>query len=354
MPRRLAALALVAASCATEPQPDADADGRRYLDDASFRHAELAASLVNHANAYSRTRLARYAAWEELPDWNPRVNGRALVITDAARAGDRTALRELGAAAFVAYPAQQLPPEAAHVDGEVAVAMADGTTRRAYTCATCHEADGAAGVPNASLDLGRILADAVHDPDSPMRGWGPGRADVSSPTKTEPVRIPDLRATRYQLHLQIDATVAQRSIASLALRIETLLVTGHGEIVRPPREVALGLAVYLWSLAPPLPTTAPPAAFVAACGHCHASPGLAGPPVPLAAIGTDAIGLSPDRGTGTWRVPSLVGVHERARLFHDGSVASLAALLDPGRVGGHHVDLDATTRAELLHYLESL
>ena len=350
MPGRLAALLVALGACSR----DTDDAGRRYLDDASFRRAELAASLVNPANDYSRTRLERYAAWEELPAWNPRVNGRALAITDAARAGDRDALRALGAAAFVAYPAQQLPAGAARVDGEVTVAMADGTIRRAYTCATCHAADGIAGAPNASLDLGRILADAVHDPDSPLRAWGPGRADVSSRTKTEPVRIPDLRATRYQTHLHVDATVAQRSIASLALRIETLLITGHGEIIRPPREVALGLAVYVWSLAPPLPTAAPPAVFVAACGHCHTSPGFAGPPVPLAAIGADAVGLSTDRGTGTWRVPALVGVRDRARLLHDGSVASFAALLDPQRAGGHRVALSAAARVELVHYLETL
>ncbi len=347
-------IALATTCVACSSRASTDDTGRRYLDDATFRRAELAASLVNHANAYSRTRLERYAAWEELPEWNPRVNGRALAITDVARAGDPVALRALGAAAFVAYPAQQLPPNAARVDGEVAVTMADETTSRAYTCATCHAAHGVAGAPNASLDLGRILADAVHDPDSPLRAWGPGRADVSSRTQTEPVRIPDLRATRYQTHLQIDATVAQRSIASLALRIETLLITGHGEIIRPPREVALGLAVYLWSLAPPLPTGAPPAVFVAACGHCHASPAFAGPPVPLAAIGVDAVGLSDDRGTGTWRVPALVGVHDRARLLHDGSVASFEALLDPQRRGGHHVTLSAPARAELVHYLETL
>jgi len=349
---QLAALLVALAACSRAR--DNDDAYRRYLDDASFRRAELAASLVNPANAYSRARLERYAAWEELPEWNPRVNGRALAITDAARAGDRDALEALGAAAFVTYPVQQLPPGAAHVDGEVAVAMADGTTRRAYTCATCHAADGVAGAPNASLDLGRVLADAVRDPDSPLRAWGPGRADVSSRTKTEPVRIPDLRATRYQTYLHVDATVAQRSIASLALRIETLLVTGHGEIIRPPREVALGLAVYLWSLAPPIPTAPPPPVFVAACGHCHASPGLAGSPVPLASIGVDAVGLSADRGTGTWRVPALVGVHQRARLLHDGTVASVAALLDPQRIGPHHIALSATARAELVHYLETL
>src|SRR4051794_23909133 len=81
MSRRLAALLLVLAACSrsgeSAPRGDDEDAGRRYLDDAAFRGAELAASLVNHENAYSRTRLARYAAWEALPAWNPRVNGRA-------------------------------------------------------------------------------------------------------------------------------------------------------------------------------------------------------------------------------------------------------------------------------------
>ena len=69
------------------------------------------------------------------------------------------------------------------------------------------------------------------------------------------------------------------------------------------------------------------------CAGCHGPPGLTGEPVPLATGGTDpALGLSPVRGTGTYRVPSLHGVGTRGPLLHDGTVPSLAAFFDPARI----------------------
>ena len=369
----------------------------RYLHDGAFRRAELVASLVNPANGYSRLRLERYGrAWDELPEWNPRVALAgtsephvALEIADAARAGDRDALLALGRAAFERYPVQLFEPAFALtadapiryglVGGVVAAEMADGSSRLAYTCATCHlgrSADGhlVPGLANAALDVGRLLADAIHgrEHDPALLAWGPGRADVSTPGGAEPVRIPDLRPTRYQTNLQANATVAQRSLASLAIRIETLIVVGHGEVVRPPREVAAGLALYLWSLAPePSPHgTRGRDVFAAHCARCHVPPSFAGPPVSLASIGADdAIGRSSSRGTGTWRVPSLVGVASRGLLFHDGSLADPADVLDPARLapsytGGRRpgavtehrfgLELDAGARADLLAYLRTL
>ncbi|HEV7559327.1 MAG TPA: hypothetical protein VGO00_27820 [Kofleriaceae bacterium] len=366
------ALVIGVASCAT-PTDDVV---RRYLADDDFRRAELVASLVAPTNRYSQRRLDNYEAWERLPEWNPRVRRgaelRALVISDAAQAGDRDALIALGETAFFAYPAQQLPPAAAPADGYglrglVEVEMADGTMRLAYTCATCHAAvrDGqiVPGLANAELDLGRWLADSLHLADGPMRAWGPGRADVSTRSGTEPVRIPDLRATRYQTHLQVNATVEQRNLASLALRIETLLVAGHGEILRPPREIAMGLALYLWTLAPSPRAIASDAeragrdVFDAECSRCHTPPSFAGRPVAIDEIGIDAVGQSAERGTGLWRVPSLIGVTARAPLFHDGAAATLDAVLDPARRGAAHrfgLDLDAVARADLLAYLRTL
>lgn len=404
MPGRLSGAVLaVLAACGGPPR---DGVAARYLHDPVFRRAELAASLVAPSNGYSRVRLARYGgAWEALPEWNPPVSAagepaRALAITDDARTGDADALRALGEDAFARYPAQQLDP-ALHVDdaataaryglwvdgarigGLVRVTMADGSTGVAYTCATCHAAPAARGgalVPglaNAAFDFGRLVTDRVPAADPALRAWGPGRADVAGDGDPEPVRIPDLRAIRDVTHLQVDATVAQRDVVALALRIETLLVVAHGQILRPPREVAIGLALYLWSLAPP---PAPPpatdaerrgrAAFDAGCARCHAPPSFAGPPVALAAIDADdAIGRSPSRGTGTWRVPTLRGVATRGLLFHDGSLADVADVLDPARLapgyrGGRRpgpvtehrfgLDLDAATRADLVAYLRLL
>jgi hypothetical protein len=92
--------------------------------------------------------------------------------------------------------------------------------------------------------------------------------------------------------------------------------------------------------------------------------------VALDVVGTDpAIGLSADRGTGTYRVPSLRGVGSRPLLLHDASVPSLDVMFDPARtsdgyakstrggaVKGHvfGLALDDAQRADLLAYLRGL
>ena len=166
---------------------------------------------------------------------------------------------------------------------------------------------------------------------------------------------------REQRYLQASAAVRQRGVISLAVRIETLIITAHHEAVRPPPIVALALAEYLWSLAP-----APPAAprtdaelrgatlFSARCAGCHE----AGERVPVERVGTDPVAAqSRDRGTGMYRAPSLRGVIDRALLLHDGSVHSLADLLDPARVSPGHrfgTSLPAADRADLVAFLSTL
>jgi hypothetical protein len=81
------------------------------------------------------------------------------------------------------------------------------------------------------------------------------------------------------------------------------------------------------------------AVFAGACAGCHAPPGLTGPPVPLAEIGTDpTLGLSADRGTGCYRVPSLHGVGTRGPLLHDGTIPSVDLLFDPARLTDSFTD----------------
>ena len=189
---------------------------------------------------------------------------------------------------------------------------------------------------------------------------------VTTPHATEPVRIPDLRPTRWLTHLHHDGTVVQRDLTSLAIRIETLIITSHHQVLRPPREVALGLATYLWSLSAGVEGRGPASAaekegaeiFVKSCATCHAPPSFTGPPVPLDVVGTDPlIGRSTDRGTGFYRVPSLHGVSTRGLLLHDASIRTLDALLDPARtIPGHRfgLDLGAAARTSLLAYLRTL
>jgi len=426
---RRAALALfgavgaIAVACDARPLVPADDAQLGYLRAPSSRRAALVASLVNPGNGYSSLRLARYASgaagdWDRLATWNPRVavvgldalegppasalpdDARALAVPDEATWEPSTSLVALGQDAFFRYPAQLAPAaltslsaegaaryglwrdDARGVGGLVRVEGPAGAAL-ALTCATCHAdvVDGrlVAGLPSARFDLGLLLADAgAADAtiDANLRAWGPGRVDVTTDDASLPERIGDLRPARFLSHLQYDATVRQLDVVSLAIRVETLIITAHGQQNRPPRLVALALAQYLWSLAdgvPPPAAAASPgrALFEARCAACHAGDGFTSAPRPLAEIGTDpALGLSPDRGTGFYRVPSLRGVGARPSLFHDGALPSVDALLDPSRItdgyrGGARVagpvrghafglDLAPPDRAALADYVRAL
>ncbi len=430
----LASLAALASACggpdsapSTKPDP--------YLVDASYRRATLVASLVNPDNGYSRLRLSSYESggagdWALLPEWNPRTqvvvaheldapagaradtpfgpDARALAISEDARRGDEAALVALGEDAFFRYPLQLAPmaetaaasreafarygfwtDDARGAGGLVRVELPAGGRVLAYSCATCHATsrDGAlaVGLGNERIELGQLAFDAAtragQSPAAMERwlAWGPGRNDVTTLDGREPVKIADLRPARWLTHLHADASVAQKDRAALAVRIETLIITAHGARTRPPREVALGLAAYVWSLADTLPAERPrdalqtrgAAVFDATCARCHAPPALTGPPVALDVVGTDpAIGRSADRGTGMYRVPSLHGVSTRRALLHDASLPSLDAMFDPARlrpdfargrhgagaVTGHvfGLALDGDERAALLAYLATL
>jgi hypothetical protein len=404
---------------------ESTSEATRYLSEEAFRRAELSASLVTTTNDYAALRLAHYAGgdrrWESLPEWNPRVDvvraaelddGTAARATMSAQATalavdsvaiDDDAMRALGERAFFRYPTQLAAyakgalgsraaaaryglwvDEARGVNGFVRAELADGSAGLSLSCASCHARwDGTtvvAGVGNDALDLGRLVAEASDAPaSSPFFGWGRGRVDVTTEAGSLPVRTSDLRPTRWLTHLHHDATVAKRDRTALAIRLETLIITSHGEAVRPPRAVTWALAVFLESLADAL-SFAPPrsaaatrgaATFGALCVGCHAPPGLTGAPVPLAAVGTDpSVGLSPDRGTGLYRVPSLRGVGSRPLLLHDASIPTLEALFDPtrltaafesglrgmGPVLGHAygLELGPAERADLVAFLRDL
>ncbi len=303
--------------------------------------------------------------------------------------------------AFFRYPAQMAPTpltgltratagrygfwldDARGVGGLVRAQLAGGEQALALTCATCHADVNAGrvvpGLPSGGFDLGRLLVDSSNVDDARagnLLRWGPGRVDVTTDDASLPERISDLRPLRFLSHLQYDATVRQESLVSLAIRVETLLITAHGQAIRPPRVVALAIAEYLWSLAhsmpaPPRDADAGATLFAARCAACHAGDGFTGAPQPLEAVGTDpTLGRSPDRGTGFYRVPSLRGVSARPTLLHNGSVRDLGALFDPARtdagyrggargdgpVAGHTfgLDLSEADRAAVLAYLRSL
>jgi hypothetical protein len=411
LPVALLALVLPWLSCGQE---------RGYLTDKSFRRAALVASLATPHNEYAALRLSRYATgdaadWEARPEWNPAVVPLAvtdgapapaysLPISAAAKAGDREALRAIGEAAFFRYPTQLVPyaerlvgspallarygfwTDGNRAGGLLRVVLADGSLGLALSCATCHArivaGELSIGVGNDLLDLGALIHDAGLRYGAELRQaaatWGPGRVDVATEVGNEPVRIPDLRPVRWLTHLQQAAAVQQRDVNSLAVRIETLLITAHGGAVRPPRPVALGLAIYLWSLAERLPLPVPQtpdeqrgaALFADRCEKCHVPPGYAGPPIAYGEIGTEpTLARSRARGTGGYRVPSLRGVATRGALLHDATLPDLAALLDPARLlpgySGRHgsgpvpghtygLDLEPVERTALLAFLRRL
>jgi len=106
------------------------------------------------------------------------------------------------------------------------------------------------------------------------RAWGPGRVDVTTGDGSVPERMADLRPIRWASHLHYDATVRQQDVVTLAIRIETLIITSKKQALRPPRIIALALAVYLRSLSdslPPLPSAQASGAkvFDENCAECH-------------------------------------------------------------------------------------
>lgn len=367
--RRVTHLLLVLAACGGpgEEEPMTLLErGRAYVDSPEVGRRALEASLVNPENTYSQHRLARYRedVWGTNEAFRPRVRfpGEAWADDTWDATFDEPSLLALGERAFFAYPVQ-LRPELATEDIEaygvwpgsyVEVEVPFGITR-AMTCATCHARPGQPGVPNHRLELGRLLDDWA-GAQSELSAWGPGAVDVTADDLENPTAIPDLRPIAHQTHLHRAATLVNDPIA-LAVRTETLIITSLSENLRPPRIVAFALALYMWRMADALPAWVPNATFDAECAQCHGSDGRPNGPRAIEEIGTpDLVARSPERTTGMWRVPSLMGVGQRERLLSMGRVEGLEALLDPSRSTPGHTfgwELPANARAELIDFLRA-
>ena len=361
----LAAGALVV-SCAGETGPgvlepgarDPEATARAlrsYATNPELRRRSLEASLVRSDNAYARLRLARYrddSEWGVLPELDPPASPivpadieRGAPAADArwtatdAEDGEwsSAALRTIGESAFYNYPVQLAPalptalrrPDRAGMwesggrFGAVWVKLPGGLAT-AFTCASCHASvdDGVlvGGKNNSLLDAGVIAGDGNRGRMGPRaRGRDRRRRRGSN-------RDPGSRPIRWQKHLHRAATLRNNPVA-LAVRIETLVITSHGESIRPPRKIVAALAAFLLDLAPekPTPASAPGAVvFERECATCHRGEGADGPAVPLVVVGTDPlVGRSGERGTGMYRVPSLRSVGNRHRLFASGAVEDI-------------------------------
>jgi mono/diheme cytochrome c family protein len=391
--------------------------GPQFIESTERRRQALERSLVNPQNGYSRLRLDNYAlergGWDALGVWNPPVRPMTTddlggfedgpyTITDGpfepafSRPNERSPAKwtheatvELGRHLFERYPVQLAPAMSAAVassdraeelgvwtderdrlGGLVRVRLPDGRESFSVTCATCHGSPDAAGRliygrTNARFDHDKIAR--VHAGGGAESAWGPGQIDVTPDGVDNPTAITDLRAIRFQSHLHWAATL-ENSPEALSVRIETLIITSHGQAVRPPREVAFALAYYLWSLGEDVDAAQPlglaeqrgQTLFDEHCSTCHYPDATTAGTAAPALIGTDtAVVDSPMRTTGRWRIPSLWKVAERSQFLHDGSVASLDDLFDaarlqdtPGHVFG--TDLSPSKRRDLIAYLQTL
>jgi cytochrome c5 len=423
----VATLALFGAACLPEDKPVAnwthgelEQARHEYLTSSDFRRQALLTSLENHDNTYSRQRIASYAraeggGWDALPEWNPRserLRPDGSPITDTGPVWSRElpataeAWVELGRRVFFTYPLRAEPlaefaltqPAVAadsglerDADGAllglVSFVDVDGRTRVGITCALCHATveDGVVveGAARRRFDYGKLrlaFHEATKTPLDPQlarrfAAWGPGRADVTEDDDEDPVAIPDLFGLAEQVALTQAGTIRHTSPVALAIRQETQLLHSNHERVRPPRELAWALALYLYSLKPsprPPPDSQSRGAtlFAQHCQRCHSNPVRGGSPLPAELVGTDpALANGAARGTGLYRPPVLLRIEKAAPYLHHGAVPSLEALfsedrfredyvgpLGRGAVAGHAfgVDLPNEDTDALITWLRSL
>jgi hypothetical protein len=393
-------------------------EASRYLDDPAFRRRALVDSLQNPTNTYSAQRLSSYglqtSGWDSLPEWSPRsevfgTKAPASPVWNGRRPTNQADWVALGKQVFFRYPLRAEPLveyAVAHPDvaektgvwraadgrwpGIVSFVDVDGASRLGITCALCHsdvrQGEVVVGAARRAFDYGQLRLAFHRDTQTSvdlqlarrMAGWGPGRADVTEDLDEDPVAIPDLWGLRHQSSLTQAGTIRHHGPAALAIRQETQLLHSNHERVRPPRELAWALAMYLYSLEPPPSTTTvhPLAArgaklFEAACGECHMSLTRSGPLTSAATLGVDrALADGAARGTGFYRPPSLMRVRDAAPYLHHGALRTLSDLLSPerlspdfaggalgpGPVPGHRFGLDwpETDRAAVIAFLESL
>jgi mono/diheme cytochrome c family protein len=316
--------------------------------------------------------------WDALPVWNPRArpygDDRALdtPLWDGKTPASAEEWVALGREVFFLYPLRAEPlaewavknPQLAAecgIDrlpdgswpGLVRFADVDGRERVGITCALCHSSVRGGrlvvGAARRNFDYGRLRlafragTGTTEDPElmRRMKSWGPGRADVTEDVDEDPVAIPDLWALKEMEAFTQAGTIRHTGPVALAIRQETQLLHSNHERVRPPRELAWALAMYLYSIAPPSarePPTADAARgaklFAGGCASCHSGPGLSGPLVPALELEVDAaLANGAARGTGRYRPPALVRVGDAAPYFHHGAVRTLDDVMSPERLG---------------------
>ncbi len=425
---RRGVLALLGAglvACASEAGPPADPladDPIAYIEDMEYRRGVLERDLLDGDNVYSAVRLDRYGVeggWDELPTRDlPTAPVTAGVLahygaTEALVAdGELTSLVPdelpttdeewvaLGERVFFEYPVSPRPRLRRMLDesnldevgyqwrGDEVVGLRlvemDGELEVAGTCAACHASlgpDGRVSGMLANRDFSLAGQRAITHPnggnDSPIDQTGddelallpPGHSDVFPDGEFNPYAFPDFGGIVDQPYLHHTANWHHRGTATLAIRVETVFITGMSQQHRIPRVLSWALACYLRSLPPPPPLEPDDGSDQvergaevfdeAGCGGCHVPPLFTSDRlVGVDEIGTDpAAGHSDWRHTGYYRIPSLRGVGRTAPYLHHGAFDTLEAMFEPGREEPGHtfgLELDDEDRAALLRYLRSI
>ena len=358
-----------------------------YLEDTSWRRAELEASMWMPDLPYARKRLDAYAlesgGWDRLPEYDPVVwtvgeNPERIEIPTELPA-DRDGWLALGEQVFWNLPMRRdgylewlvnRPDEAAkfglqtddrgNLRGLVRYEDPTVGTRVAVTCGLCHGDQGVAGAPNQRLDLGgarAALAVAHGGEAGPEGNWGPGTVDVTDDQIMDAVAIPNLWSLENQQYINRSGAVALASPASIAIRFETQYIEGHAMMTRPPRVLTWALAMYVHALSSPTtPDMELPgyAVFERECVSCHQPDEAFGGGLFDAAVlnSNPRAAQSPLRGTGMYKIPALIGVSNQTRFMNDASVESLETVVSGGHPFGQK--LSESDQHQLLEFLHTL
>jgi mono/diheme cytochrome c family protein len=204
--------------------------------------------------------------------------------------------------------------------------------------------------------------------------WGPGRYDArfNQDSESHPVLIPPAYGLR---DVAVETYTGEGPVSYWNAYVPVTQMGAQGNFVDPALGIEIrhepdrvtpmlpALRAYQFSLAPP----AAPAAsfdaaaaargklvFDAACASCHSGASYTDAPALHAATETQ-MGLDEARRskTGKYRTTPLRGAWSHPPYFHDGSAATLAAVID-------HYDqvltlgLSPTEKSDLEHYVRSL
>jgi mono/diheme cytochrome c family protein len=396
-------LAMLVIGCGERPEEDAPAaesslewmeeHADDYLADTAWRRDQMEQALWRPELPYARKRLSGYArdegGWDLLPEIDPQTSPVVApevetVFGPRPISTERPSTREewlaLGEDVFWHMPMRAAPylqwlAEQPELWDEVGLERnEDGTVRGlarfrtargeeavGATCGLCHGNGGVAGKAAPDLDLGR--ARALFTQQHGGKGdnfdsWPSGTIDVTDDGVTDPVAIPDLWSVEHNSHLNASGVIEMTTPAALAVRLETQYIVGHSLESRPSRVQVWALTMYVLSLEYESKADVPEAGegrevFQRACASCHRPDrAFAGDLVGVGRLTSDPLAAhSKYRGTGHYKVPSLVGISAGGPYLHDNSAADLPALLDE-----HPYELQLTSgeRKALLSFLGTL